>query len=107
MQSNRDDGRAATSSDAVVRATVATALIVAATVAFAITSVIRSNEQASAQSGANAQPVPRMAAVPLWVPSDSGEFGPFAFGYLEFDWDPTASGGVPGFDSWPPGSRRR
>ena len=26
---------------------------------------------------------------------------PFAFGYLEFDWDPSAPGGVPGFDKWP------
>ena len=25
----------------------------------------------------------------------------FAFGFLEFDWDPNAPGGVPGFDSWP------
>jgi hypothetical protein len=25
----------------------------------------------------------------------------FAFGYLEFDWDPAALGGLPGFDSWP------
>ena len=25
----------------------------------------------------------------------------FAFGYLEFDWDPRAPSGVPGFDSWP------
>ena len=25
----------------------------------------------------------------------------FAFGYLEFDWDPNAPGGVPGFGSWP------
>ena len=25
----------------------------------------------------------------------------FAFGFLEFDWDPRAPGGVPGFDSWP------
>jgi hypothetical protein len=24
-----------------------------------------------------------------------------AFGFLEFDWDPNAPGGVPGFDSWP------
>ena len=23
------------------------------------------------------------------------------FGFLEFDWDPNAPGGVPGFDSWP------
>jgi hypothetical protein len=27
----------------------------------------------------------------------------FAFGTVEFDWDPTAPGGVPGFDAWPPG----
>jgi hypothetical protein len=25
----------------------------------------------------------------------------FAFGFLEFDWNPNAPGGVPGFDSWP------
>jgi hypothetical protein len=25
----------------------------------------------------------------------------FAFGYLEFDWDPSAPGGLPGFDTWP------
>ena len=24
----------------------------------------------------------------------------FAFGFLEFDWDPNAPGGVPGFDPW-------
>ena len=37
--------------------------------------------------------------------SRSGELGPFAFGHVEFDWGPSAAGGVPGFDSWPPGSR--
>jgi hypothetical protein len=26
---------------------------------------------------------------------------PFAFGYLEFDSDPNAPGGLPGFDTWP------
>lgn len=25
----------------------------------------------------------------------------FAFGFLEFDWDPAVPGGVPGFDVWP------
>jgi hypothetical protein len=25
---------------------------------------------------------------------------PLVFGFLEFDWDPDAPGGVPGFDSW-------
>lgn len=41
------------------------------------------------------------------VPTDSGDVGHFALGYVEFDWDPTSPGGVPGFDSWPPGSPRR
>ena len=26
---------------------------------------------------------------------------PLFFGFLEYDWDPNARGGVPGFDSWP------
>ena len=26
---------------------------------------------------------------------------PTFFGFLEFDWDPDAPGGVPGFDPWP------
>ena len=26
---------------------------------------------------------------------------PLFFGFLEFDWDPNARGGVPGFNSWP------
>ena len=34
------------------------------------------------------------------------ELGSLAFGHVEFDWGPAAAGGVPGFDSWPPGSRR-
>ena len=25
----------------------------------------------------------------------------FSFGFLEFDWNPNAPGGVPGFDTWP------
>src|SRR5262245_5441661 len=41
------------------------------------------------------------------VPSNIGDIGHFAFGYVEFDWDPQAPGGVPGFDSWPPGSPHR
>jgi hypothetical protein len=30
-----------------------------------------------------------------------GERVPRFFGFLEFDWDPDAPGGVPGFDPWP------
>ena len=25
----------------------------------------------------------------------------FAFGFVEFDWDPRIEGGLPGFDMWP------
>ena len=35
------------------------------------------------------------AAAPAAVTQPS-----FAFGFLEFDWDPNAAGGVPGFGSW-------
>ena len=33
----------------------------------------------------------------------SAEHGrvPLFFGFLEYDWDPDAPGGVPGFDPWP------
>ena len=35
--------------------------------------------------------------------SESTDHGrvPLFFGFLEYDWDPDAPGGVPGFDSWP------
>lgn len=52
-------------------------------------------------------PAPGATAVSNVVPSDSGDVGSFAFGYVEFDWNPKAPGGVPGFDSWPPGSPPR
>lgn len=101
MQTNRSD--ATNRADVLARGTAAAVLMVAAIAALAITSVIRGNQPANAQSGAAVQPAPRAFSVPL----DSGEVGPFAFGYLEYDWDPNATGGVPGFDSWPPGSPRR
>jgi hypothetical protein len=48
------------------------------------------------------------ASIPNSIAPDA-DVGNFAFGYVEFDQDPKAPGGVPGFDSWPPGSppRRR
>jgi hypothetical protein len=33
--------------------------------------------------------------------------GNFAWGYVEFDQDPKAPGGIPGFDHWPPGAPRQ
>jgi len=50
----------------------------------------------AAMIGAPAQPMRAAAASPAPVPQAS-----FAFGFLEFDWDPNAPGGVPGFDPWP------
>ena len=88
--------------DVLARTTFATVLIVAAIAALAITSLIQSNKRASAQSRAPAQRA--LATVPLFVPHDSGAAGPFAFGHVEFDRAP--ADGVPGFDSWPPGSRK-
>jgi hypothetical protein len=40
-------------------------------------------------------------------PSNAQDPGNFAWGYVEFDQDPKAPGGVPGFDQWPPGTPRR
>jgi len=55
----------------------------------------------------SAHPGVGAASLPNSIPSDAGDIGSFAFGYVEFDWDPNAPGGVPGFDSWPPGSPPR
>ena len=86
----------------VATARMATVLILAATAALAVMSLIPNNERAVAQP----QVQPPKATAPLSVPPVSRQAGSFAFGYLEFDWDPSASGGVPGFDSWPPASQR-
>lgn len=41
------------------------------------------------------------------TPSNAQDTGNFAWGYVEFDQDPKAPGGIPGFDHWPPGAPRR
>ena len=97
--------RAITASRVFARTTLATMLIVAAISALAITSLAQSTDRAANQSSVSVQTA-SMWAVPLSVPLDSGDVGPFAFGHIEFDWNPSAPVGVPGFDSWPPGSRR-
>ena len=81
------------------RTTTANAMIVAAIAALAITSLVQSNVPAAAQAA------PSAATVPLHIPLNSGEVSRFAFGYVEFDWDPAA--GVPGFGSWPLGTPRQ
>ena len=97
--------RPATPSGVLARTTMATILLVAAIAALAITSLIQSNERATAQSFSAVPAAPSAATIPLAVPLDSGEVGPFAFGHVEFDQNP--AGGVPGFSSWPPGSLRQ
>jgi hypothetical protein len=83
------------------RTTIATALMMAAVAALAITSLAQSNERATAKSNsiqtAQSTPTP---TVPMSLPLDSGEVGPFAFGYLVFENDP--AGGIPGFGPLPP-----
>lgn len=94
----------ATPSSMLTRTTMATVLMVAAIAALAITSLVHSNVRATAQSRDVMQAAPSVATVPLHIPLDSGEVSRFAFGHVEFDWDP--AGGVPGFDSWPLGTPR-
>ena len=96
---------ASTPSRVLTRTTMATALIVAAIAALAITSLVQSNVRATAQSGDVKQAVPSVATVPLYIPLDSGEVSSFAFGHVEFDQNP--AGGVPGFGSWPLGTPRQ
>ncbi|MBX9775778.1 MAG: hypothetical protein K2Y71_15460 [Xanthobacteraceae bacterium] len=86
------------------RAMVSATLVVAAIASLAITGMLHGNTRAAAQSRMS-QPAPSVPTLPVSVPLDSGEFGPFAFGHLEFDWNP--ADGVPGFSAWPPGSPSR
>ena len=46
-------------------------------------------------------------AAPESTLSNAQDPGDFAWGYVEFDQDPKAPGGVPGFDHWPPGAPRQ
>lgn len=46
-------------------------------------------------------PAPEVLRIEATAPATADGRKSFAFGYLEFDWDPDAPGGVPGFDSRP------
>ena len=99
-------GDAAARSGELVRGIMATVLIVAAIAALALTGLIRSHGNAVAQLLLHEQSSgPTALAVPSHIPTDSGEVAPFAFGHVEFDWNPRAPGGVPGFNSWPPAAQ--
>ena len=58
----------------------------------------------SAETRPVAEPTPVQSARPST--SFSRGYTKF-FGFLEFDWDPDAPGGVPGFDPWPSDAGRR
>jgi hypothetical protein len=95
-----------TRSDVLVRVLMATVLIVVAVAALAITSLIHAREQTAARERIlERTSTPKMHVVPSSVPVRTGDVGRFAFGHLEFDWDPDAPDGVPGFDVWPPVAR--
>ena len=91
--------------DVFVRVVMATVLLVAAIIALAITSVMYSHERAAARDRVLQRSAPSRPAMSSPQSQGFGTAGTFAFGYLEFDWDPTAPDGVPGFDTWPPGGR--
>jgi hypothetical protein len=79
----------------------AIALVLAA---FLAATLIVSVAQITHPAGSPVHAKPEGASIPSSVAPDA-DVGNFAFGYVEFDQDPKAPGGVPGFDSWPPGSR--
>jgi hypothetical protein len=100
-------GDAAARSGELARAIVATALIAVTLAALAIAGLIHGRGSAMAQSRVPlAVSAPAPAASLSHFAVNPGNLGLFAFGHVEFDWNPTASGGVPGFDSWPPASRQ-
>jgi hypothetical protein len=82
---------------------IATALVFAA---FLAATLIVSVAQIIHPADSPVQAKPEGALVPNSVVPDA-DVGNFAFGYVEFDQNPKAPGGVPGFDSWPPGSPPR
>ena len=82
------------------RAIIATALMVTAVAALAVTSLVQSHDRATAQGDNSIQAVQSPPVEPTSVSLDSGEVRPFAFGYLVFENDP--AGGVHGFGPLPP-----
>ena len=79
---------------------IATALVLAA---FLAATLIVSVAQIIHPADSPVLAKPEGASIPNAVAPET-DVGNFAFGYVEFDQNPKAPGGVPGFDSWPPGS---
>lgn len=67
---------------------------------------VSSSGRSSGGVGASAAVLPDAHAVTIparMTRPASADHGrvPLFFGFLEYDWDPDAPGGVPGFDPWP------
>jgi hypothetical protein len=99
------NGERPTRADVLARMVIATALLATAIVALAATSLMHGRERAAAQDRIQQWSEPGRSAMSSPQLRGSGAAGSFAFGHVEFDWDPTAADGVPGFDAWPPGGR--
>ena len=76
--------------------------LAAAVIALAlpVSSSGRSAVGASAAALSDSHAVTTPARMSRPASADHGRV-PLFFGFLEYDWDPDAPGGVPGFDSWP------
>jgi hypothetical protein len=94
MQAMSHNKQARTGSSASARAGLVAIALAGSLAGLAIMSFIGGGEPAGAEE--------RVSAPAL--PTASQDVRPFAFGYLEFDWNP--ANGVAGFDSWPPGAQR-
>ena len=82
----------------------AVAALLAAVLTLVLPGEWSSQRTGTVVASAAAPSFPNSASAPVDMPrspsSDRGHGSRF-FGFLEFDWDPDAPGGVPGFDPWP------
>ena len=86
------------------RILLAAAVPVAALLALVLPATWSSQRTGVVGASAAVPSVPHSARAPVnmaWSPSSDHRHGSRFFGFLEFDWDPDAPGGVPGFDPWP------
>lgn len=78
------------------------ALVLAGAVVALLVPVSPSGRSLGAPAAAlsDSHPVTTLASMSSPASADRGHV-PMFFGFLEYDWDPDAPGGVPGFDPWP------
>jgi hypothetical protein len=87
------------------------AAVVAAALFALFSPAAQSDQRADTVVASTAVPsAPAVAPHPAETPrspSSTQGHGSRFFGFLEFDWDPNAPGGVPGFDPWPATQQRQ